>query len=240
MRPLLVLVHGSLFNAEEWSGYAQLLPNCDVVAVDLPGHGTRTRAPFTTSAAIQVINEAVAKKRPGQLVVLAGHSLGGYMAAAYAARYPEALDGLVLIGASGDPRSPLAAVYRAYAWLVGRVSHDTLAKVRNTVAQLMGVKNEQLPDASAYAVLPQAWQAVIDDCPRELMSDISCPVLFINGQFDQMRVNERAYQRLVPGSRRVIIPRASHLAPLTHPRHVARFLDEFIATLPRTDTPGQH
>ena len=228
MRPLVVLVHGSLSSAEEWNGYAELLPDCDVVAVDLPGHGERTTTVFTTRTAVRVIESAVAQRASGQPVVLAGHSLGGYMASLYAARNPDALAGLVLMGATGDPRSPLAAVYRGYAWLVERVSHERLARVRDAVARRLGVPDEQFPEASTYAVLPAAWQAVIDDCPRHLMSRIECPVLFINGQFDQMRITERRYQRLAPGSRLATVPRATHLAPLTHPQHVGRLIGEFI------------
>lgn len=228
MRPLVVLVHGSLSSASEWNDYRALLRGCDVVAVDLPGHGERVRTVFTTREAVRVIAAAVAQRAHGQPVVLAGHSLGGYMASVYAARNPDVLAGLVLMGATGDPHSPLAAVYRGYAWLVGRVSHDTLARVRDAVARWLGVPQEKIPDASAYASLPAAWQAVIDDCPSQLLTRIDCPVLFINGQFDQMRINERRYQQLVPGSRLETVPRASHLAPLTHPQQVGRLLREFI------------
>ncbi|MDO5082663.1 MAG: alpha/beta hydrolase [Arachnia propionica] len=231
MRPLVVLVHGSLSNAAEWSGYTELLPGCDVVAVDLPGHGGRVDEVFTTRGAIRAIERAVAQRGGGQPVVLVGHSLGGYMASLHAARNPGVLAGLVLIGATGDPHSPLAAVYRGYAWLVDHVNHERLARVRDAVARRLGVPAEHVPDAASYAVLPAAWQAVIDDCPPRLMSRVDCPVLIVNGQFDQMRISERRYRELAPEARVVTVPRATHLAPLTHPDQVAHLIQDFVRTL---------
>lgn len=222
----LVLVHGSLATSGEWMGYDALLPECEVVAIDLPGHGSRLAEPFTTDGAVAAIAAAVGEDRP---VVLAGHSLGGYMAQVFAVRHPGRLAGLALLGATGDPTSRLAAIYRWYAWLVDRVDHDRLARVRDAVARRLGVREIQLPSAEAYATLPATWQAVMDDCRPADLACVDAPVLFVNGQFDQMRLNERRYRRVRPDARLVVVPRASHLAPMSHPRPVARALGEFVA-----------
>src|SRR5688500_9964118 len=87
-RPRLVLVHGTRMERRQWDPYVPLLPGVDVVAPDLPGHGTRVREEFTLDAALGTIATAVDAAAPGQRVVLAGHSLGGYLATVYAARHP--------------------------------------------------------------------------------------------------------------------------------------------------------
>lgn len=226
----LVLVHGSMSSSAQWVDYPALLPGLDVVAVDLPGHGPRSGETFSTAGALEVIGEAAAGDRP---VVLVGHSLGGYLCGLFASTPRPRLAGVVLIGATGNPRGPMAVPYRGFAWLTGRVDHRRLGRVRLGLARRLGVREGLLPDAASYGSLPAVWRAVAEDCPPRVLATVACPVLFLNGQFDQMRVDERRYRRLVPGAGLAIVPRASHFAPLTHPAAVAsiirRFVDQVVA-----------
>ncbi|HPR45906.1 MAG TPA: alpha/beta fold hydrolase, partial [Ottowia sp.] len=77
--PLLILLHGTRLTGAQWATYAERLAGvADVVAPDLPGHGTRAEQPFTLDAAVRVVEDLVASaaERP---VFLAGHSLGGFV-----------------------------------------------------------------------------------------------------------------------------------------------------------------
>ena len=230
MRPRLVLVHGSMASSAQWADYPGLLPDFDVVPIDLPGHGGRAGERFSTGAALDAIGEAVDGDAPA---VLAGHSLGGYLAGLFAGTRPHTLAGLALIGATGNPRSPLAGTYRGFAKLTRWVSHERLGRSRLALAARLGVRPELLPEQADYATLPAVWRAVMADCPPRVLRGVTCPVLFVNGQFDQMRIDERRYRRLVPGAELAIVPRASHLAPLTHPDVVAGILSRWAAPLVR-------
>lgn len=240
MQPRLVLVHGTRMDARQWGPYRQLLPDVEVVAVDLPGHGSRLGERFTLDAAVATIAEAVDGAGPGRRVVLAGHSLGGYMATVYASRYavrpPLPIDELVLVGATADPRSRLSLVYRLFARTLPRVGAERAARGMNRVMGWLGARGEMaelLPGGEAYAALPDAWRAVMDECGPDLLSRVGCPVLLVNGQLDQMRVHVDRYAAAARQARVVTVPRATHLLPLTHPEELARLLHE--ATVP---SPG--
>ena len=215
-RPLLVLVHGSRFSRHQWDGYAEQLPSADVVAVDLPGHGERVGAPFTAEAALGVIHEGVRTAADGRPVVLAGHSLGGYLASLYAAERPGTLSGLVLLGATGDPAGRLTGVYTGFAKLLPRVGYARMARLANAVIRALGARPEDLPDAAAYPVLADAWDAVVRRCGPNLLTRVDCPVTIANGRWDQMRVHAGRFAAAAPRARVVVVEGASHLFPLTH------------------------
>lgn len=227
--PLLVLVHGTRMDHTQWESYPQLLPEAEIVPVDLPGHGLRVGESFTADSAVAVIAEAVAGAGPGQPVVLAGHSLGGYMAQVFAVRHPGALRALVLIGASAEPSGPLTVPYRGFARLLPRVGAHRMARIANRVMRCLGADPADLPGPEGYAVLPEAWQAVFEECRAEQLGQVDCPVVLLNGQFDQMRVHARRYAGAARSARVVTVPRASHLLPLTHPEQVAQVLREAVA-----------
>lgn len=113
--PQVLLVHGSGHNAAAWDEVvAYLLPEHEVVAVDLRGHGHSTAESATAEQYwrdLGTIVEALGWEHP----VLVGHSTGGYAVTAATAAglvTPAALcvvDGLVL-----DDRDTAAAVYAGF------------------------------------------------------------------------------------------------------------------------------
>lgn len=224
----LVLVPGTRFSTTLWEPYRALLPEVELVPVDLPGHGARVGDAFTTEAALGIIGRAVADRAPSQRVVVAGHSLGGYMAMLYAARAAEPLDALVLMGATADPASRAGSfLFRGFARVVPLVGFGRLAWVMNLVMRVLGARGAYaslLPDGSAYAALGAAWTAVMADCRPALLENVRCPVVLANGQFDQMRTHVRRYAAHCQEAYVVTIPGATHLFPVTHPQRVAEIL----------------
>jgi pimeloyl-ACP methyl ester carboxylesterase len=70
-----------------------------VIAPDLPGHGALAHVPFTFTTAVQSLSELIRQETRGQALV-AGLSLGGYIAIELAQRHPDLVAGLVLSGCS--------------------------------------------------------------------------------------------------------------------------------------------
>lgn len=227
--PALVLLHGTRMSARQWGPYRDLLPGVELVAVDLPGHGERVGEEFTENAVLQTVGDAVSRAaRQGvPRPVLVGHSLGGYVATLWAARHPGTLGALVLVGATADPAGPMTGVYRWFARLVPRIDADRLATRMNTVMRWIGAKGEHadvLPDGAAYAALPAAWELVMESCGPDLLEDVDCPVVMVNGQFDQMRLHVTRFEQRAREAHVETIPRATHLLPATHPEALAAVL----------------
>ena len=104
----LVLVHGlGHWTQAAWDTLVPLLdPQLRVVAFDLPGFG-RSEKPdvrYDTAFFAEVVGAVIDRLAPRRSV-LCGHSLGGYIAANYAAQHPERVDKLILIAPAGFLRA---------------------------------------------------------------------------------------------------------------------------------------
>ncbi|MEI2775911.1 MAG: alpha/beta hydrolase [Tetrasphaera sp.] len=219
----LVLLHGTQLNSAQWLGYAAALPGIDVQTPDLPAHGTRRDQPFTWAAAMAVIDSAVSGASPGTRVVLAGHSLGGYLATAYAADCPGRLAGLGLLGAAGEPGGRGAASYRVIARVNRRLGPARMSRILDRQLRRLGT-----PAATADALLAAgysftgvtpAWTEVMARCGSAQLAEFTGDVLLVAGQFDQLRIHTRRYAAAARSARSVrivTVPRASHAFPLSH------------------------
>jgi pimeloyl-ACP methyl ester carboxylesterase len=241
----LVLVHGTRVSHTQWDlpAYREVLSGLDVVAPDLPGHGRRTGERFTTESAVAALAEAVEAGDPAVPVVVAGHSLGGYMAMAYAAQHPDRLAGLALVGASAVPRGAGAAAYRGFASLVAGVGPERMARLSDRVLRRMAGPEAfevVLAGGASYEATADAWSAVMRDCRPAQLRDVTAPVLLVNGQFDQLGVHARRFAAQCRDARVVVVPRASHLLPITHPETVAVLLRDFALECARRAVSGRH
>lgn len=102
--PTLLLVHGSNSSLHTWQGWVQeLRGRARLVSVDLPGHGLTGGIPsedYSRDAMVCFLEEVRTLLGLDSWVV-AGNSMGGGVAMAYALQHPNQVDGLVLVDAAG-------------------------------------------------------------------------------------------------------------------------------------------
>jgi pimeloyl-ACP methyl ester carboxylesterase len=229
----LVLVHGSRLSSAQWAPQLPLLAGrIGVTLVDLPGHGRRAAETFTLDRCVEVIDEAVRGVPDDERVVLVGHSLGGYAAMTYAARHRRSLAGLVLADASATPVGPGAAVYRGVAWLTDRLGPIRMTRVNDRVLRRFYTADWiETVIAGGYYFTPTAaaWSEVMATCRPSMLWSVECPVLLLNGQYDQFRWGTREFVKACPHARVQVIPRASHLSNLDQPEAFANALLRFAA-----------
>ncbi len=94
-RGRVVLVHGFTQTGRSWDAFVDALaPGCQVLLVDLPGHGGSAGVAADLPASAELLADA------GGRAVYVGYSLGGRVALNLALARPELPSGLVLLGAT--------------------------------------------------------------------------------------------------------------------------------------------
>lgn len=104
--PPLILIHGLLSSLHTWDGWTrQLGQQYRVIRLDLPGFGLtgpwiRRDSPYTRDALVGFLREFLDQLKVDKCV-LAGHSLGGWIAWEFACAYPDRVGKLILVSPAG-------------------------------------------------------------------------------------------------------------------------------------------
>ncbi|HYI33893.1 MAG TPA: alpha/beta hydrolase [Glaciibacter sp.] len=231
--PAILLVHGIRTSATMWRHQVEALraDGYDVLAVDLPGHGTLLQEGFTVKSALAAIDAGV--QQLGGRVMLVGLSLGGYYAMAYAAAYPDRVSGLVAAGCSALPRGPLLTAYRTLARIIGRLPDKGLWLNDAMVRRMLPPQGalDVLAGGTALEVMDPGLKATASLSPLDDLAAYPGPVWLVNGRFDHFRLHERRYLAANPKARLIIVPRATHLVSLVQPERFTDILRRIAAEL---------
>jgi pimeloyl-ACP methyl ester carboxylesterase len=232
----VVLVHGIRTSATMWRAQVEHLhgSGVGVNAVDLPGHGSRMAEEFTLASALASIDEAVQDAAARGPVVLAGHSMGGLLCIEYAGR--ENVPPVAAFIAASCTSLPRGAGLHTYRALVR--GFDALPDRGMWLTDRM--LDRILPDdtradfgAGGYALDAQhvALHALSALDLLTALGRIDVPLWFLNGQFDQLRVNERLFLRVAPHAELIVVPRTTHHVTVMRPRVINALLDLAVATV---------
>ena len=100
----VVLIHGFLENATMWKDIIpELSKKNRVISIDLLGHGKTACLGYVHSMKLFAETiEAVLKHLRIRKCVLIGHSLGGYVALAFAEKFPQKIKGVCLLNSTSN------------------------------------------------------------------------------------------------------------------------------------------
>src|SRR3954447_12402336 len=101
--PTVVLIHGMAGSLNTWDPvFATLSQSCDVIAIDLPGHGesSRMRGDFSLGSLASAVRD-VLDTLDVDAATIVGHSLGGGIAMQFLYQFPERGERLVLVSSGG-------------------------------------------------------------------------------------------------------------------------------------------
>ena len=233
--PLVVLVHGSMDRCAGFARVARRLGHLRVVRYDRRGYG-RSRphdGPFGMDQQVADLLDVLA----GRKAVLVGHSYGGNIAMATAARHPRS------VRAVGTYESPLSwldwwpsstAGTRAVA--DSRVGGAEEAGEQFLRRMLGGRRWEGLPertkhDRRAEGVALVGELADLKANPPWAPGDIHVPVVVGCGELSRAHHRSAAtwIAEHVPGADFVEFADAHHGAHLSHPAEFAAFVEHTVA-----------
>ena len=239
----LLFVHGFPLCRRAWAHQvAAFAPEFRVLAPDLRGLGESPLGPGAVTIASYAADlvELLRHLETGP-VVLAGHSMGGYVALAFARSHPELLRGLVLVATRSGPDSPEAAAGRRTT--AGKVLREgvrelaegmvpkMLAPHREDPALRAEVLALMAPSAPAgVAAALHAMAARPDATPA--LAALQVPALVVTGDADTLipPAESERMAAAIPHATLVTIPRAGHLVAHESPREFNQVLARWLAT----------
>lgn len=139
----VVLLHGFLENKTMWNRYIETLArNHRVITIDLLGHGETESLGYVHVMEDQAdVVYAVLIYLKLRKVVLVGHSMGGYVALAFAELYPDHIKGLFLLNSTARADSDERKINRDRA--IVAVKQNYGAFVSMSIANLFSEDNRE-------------------------------------------------------------------------------------------------
>lgn len=139
----VVLLHGFLENQKMWQDLVpELSKKNRIITIDLLGHGETGCLGYVHSMEENAeIVQAILSKLRIRKAVFVGHSMGGYVALAFAELYPENVRGLVLQNSTSKADSEERKANRDRAIKAVKKDHTTF--IRLSIANLFNPDNRE-------------------------------------------------------------------------------------------------
>jgi pimeloyl-ACP methyl ester carboxylesterase len=239
----LVFLHGLLGSSKSWAfQFAHFSRRHRVIAWDAPGFGQSDMVPVSLDAFVDALREFLVTIDAGT-VDLVGHSMGGTVAARFAARHPDMVSRLVLScshpGYNEPDTAPMSAKFEGRMRDLKEIGREAYGLARAT---------DLLPEPRDPAVFAFAAEVASEVNPeglrratrmlqladnRPLLPTLTMPVLVLTGGID--KVVQPALKadllRLTPFARHIDMPGVAHAPYFQSPDDFNGLIDDFLSGL---------
>jgi pimeloyl-ACP methyl ester carboxylesterase len=237
----IVFLHGLLGSSKSWAfQFDHFARNRWMIAWDAPGFGQSAMVPASIDAYVEALRELIAEIGEPK-VSLVGHSMGGTVAARFAAMFPKLVSRLVLScshAGYGDPETaPMSAKFERrmrefdevgpFAYGVNR-ARDLLP---DSVSALVFDYAAQIASETNPEGLRRATRMLQLADNRPLLPKLKMPILILTGELDtDVQPGLKAdLLRLTPMTRHVEMPRLAHAPYFEAPAYYNGLIDDFLS-----------
>ena len=239
----IIFIHGFPYNSKMWEQQIKRLKGqyyC--VAYDIRGLGQTSPGDglFTIEMFVDDLFAVIDSLDLGRPVI-AGFSMGGYIALRAVEREPDRFRGIILCDTKSEADDDAGKLKRANAIKV--INTDGMEKFVSDFVPMTFSKNAQQRIPETYnAILEQAKMESpigVKGCLLAMASrtdttksldDIRVPTLLLVGEHDALTppaVMQAMHER-IGGSQMILVPGAGHMAPLENPEVVTQGIEDFL------------
>ena len=241
-KPRVALIHSLALSGAMWDQVIdQLGPAAEILAYDCRGHGKSERRPGPYSLDLFADDLAALLDSCGwPSVIVAGCSMGGCVAQAFAAKYPQRVRGLALIDTTAwyGPTAPKDWKARGAKAAEGGLPSMTEFQLSRWLTEDFRQEHPDVAQRTAEIFLANDVASYQASCEmmgnadlRAALPKFRMPVSVIVGEDDYATpvAMSRSLHEAIPNSKLTVIPGARHLTPVQCPREIAALLTDLIA-----------
>lgn len=223
------ILHGWTYQTDTWRPLLGLLSSRGIAYefLPMPGLTNGTNPTWTLDDYVKWLEEKTAANGK---VVLYGHSHGGRVSLAFAAKHPEKVARLILEDSAGIPPQGLRKWKRDIFKKVANIGHMFVRSERFRSMLYKIIRESDYRKATPEMRKTMANLLSVD--LTLVLSRIQCPTLIIWGAQDKTTPLSagRVIHAGIRGSKMVVIPDARHSPHITHPERVAELIAEELSS----------
>jgi len=235
----IVLLHGFLENKKMWKEYVDFFSEkYRVITIDLLGHGESEPLGYVHEMEdnANVVNE-VLKNIKIETAIIVGHSMGGYVALAFAELYPDKIQKLVLLNSTSKEDSEerklnrtraIKAVKQNYASFVSLAIANLFSENNRTrlAEEIEKVKTEALKTPLQGIIASQEGMKIRKD--REwILKENRFPVLLILGKKDPVLNYEENLSQIEDTTAELVSFEDGHMSQIENKEELKIALSHF-------------
>ncbi|HNQ63924.1 MAG TPA: alpha/beta hydrolase [Syntrophorhabdaceae bacterium] len=232
---IILFIHGAGGNANSWLYQTKgLKSQCEVIAVDLPGHGMASVGKGCTS--IKEYRDSIQDTLSSSGIdkcFMVGHSMGGAIAMSFAMTFPDTVKGIVLVSTG--------AKLKVFPQILEGLMKDKENTLNSIIEHAI---SKNAPDTLKMGYFEEMMkcspEVIYGDflaCDRfnamGTLNTINLPTLIICGTEDVLTPPKYSIylQENIKGSRLVLIKDAGHMVMMEKPGEVNNAIIGFVNSI---------